>query len=364
MRGLWIAVLAAMVVLGLVSVAWADEPLVFAVKHTPPFVIAPSSEAKPEGFSIELAEEIGRRLDPPRAVRFVLQPDLERQLDAVASGQVDAGISATTITAERQRRLDFSQPFFRSGLGILVPAATPGLGLVSRVLTPQLAWVILGTILYILLCAHLIWIAERGSPAFNDRWLPGVAQGVWWVVVTMSTVGYGDVVPKKPVSKFLAAVIIFTGIVMFGVAVASFSSALTVENLRGEISRPEDLGGRRIAVIGGTTSAVAVQQHDAKVVAVQSVEAAAEAVLQGKADAAVHDVPLLQHYVKTHPDAGLVVADAVFEPANYGVTFPIGSPLRQNVNVVLLQLLSEDAGFYAMLRAKWFGTAADPQALL
>ena len=89
MRGWWIAVLTAMVVLGLVSVARAEEPLVISVKHTPPFVIAPSAETKPEGFSIELAEEIGRRLDPPRAVRFVLQPDLERQLDAVASGRVD-----------------------------------------------------------------------------------------------------------------------------------------------------------------------------------------------------------------------------------------------------------------------------------
>jgi polar amino acid transport system substrate-binding protein len=354
----WFAAISVAFLLVIAGRAWAEEPLVVAVKNTPPFVTV-GDGGKVEGFSVELAEEIARRLDPPRTVRFDVQPDLDRQLDTVAAGKVDMGIAATTITAQRQRRLDFSQPFFRSGLGILVRPDSVGLGVLSRVLSGDIVWVIIGTLLYILLCAHAIWWAERGSDAFDDRWLPGVGTAVWWVIVSMSTVGYGDVVPKKAISKVLAVMIIFTGIVLFGVAVASFSSALTVQNLQSEISGPDDLRGRRVAVIGNTTGAAAVQGRKATLVEVRSVAEAAALVRDGKADAAVHDLPLLQHYVKSHPDDGLTLADVVFEPANYGVTFPSGSPLRRDVNVVLLQLMSEPSGFYVMLRQKWFGGAVD-----
>ncbi|MFW5739589.1 MAG: transporter substrate-binding domain-containing protein [Myxococcota bacterium] len=335
--------------------AGAEEPLDVAVKNTPPFVIV-GEDGKVEGFSVDLAEEIGRRLDPPRKIRFQVQPDLDAQLDAVGEGKVDMGIAATTITAQRQQRLDFSQPFFRSGLGILVKPGPVGLGVITRVLSGEIAWVAVGTLLYILLCAHLIWWAERGSDAFNDRWFPGVATGVWWVIVSMSTVGYGDVVPKKAISKVLAVMIIFTGIMLFGVAVASFSSALTVQNLRSDISGPDDLNGRRVAVISNTTGAVAVKSRGARVVGVATVEEAARLVREGEVDAAVHDLPLLQYHVKNHPGEGLSVVDVVFEPANYGMTFPIGTELRKDVNVVLLRLMSEPSGAYAVLRQKWFGT--------
>lgn len=352
----WFAAISFVLLVLAASKSRAEDQFHVAVKDTPPFVMV-GSDGKVEGFSVELVEEIGRRLDPPRTPRFDVQPNLDSQLETVADGKVDLGIAATTITAERQKRLDFSQPFFRSGLGILVRPGTPGLGVVARVLTGEIVWVAIGTVLYILLCAHLIWWAERGSDAFDDRWFPGVATGVWWVIVSMSTVGYGDVVPKKAISKVLAVMIIFTGIMLFGVAVASFSSALTVQNLQSDISGPEDLKGRRVAVIGNTTGAVAVQGRGARLVEVATVAEAAAKVSGGEADAAVHDLPLLQYHVKSHPEEGLSVVDVVFEPANYGMTFPAGSELRRDVNVVLLQLMNEPSGAYAQLKQKWFGSA-------
>jgi ABC-type amino acid transport substrate-binding protein len=338
--------------------AWADEQVVVAVKDTPPFVMVGEGD-KVEGFSVELVEEIGRRMDPPRTIRFAIQSDLDQQLDSVASGKVDLGIAATTITAERQKRLDFSQPFFRSGLGILVKPSTPGLAMISRAFSGEIVWVAVGMVIYILLCAHLIWWAERGSDAFEDRWFPGVATAVWWVIVTMSTVGYGDVVPKKAISKVLAMMIIITGIMLFGVAVASFSSALTVQQMRSDLSGPDDLKGRRVAVISATTGAAAVQNRGGRTVEVATVGEAAALVRDGKVDAAVHDLPLLQYHVKTHPEDGVLVLDTMFEPANYGMSFPIGSALRREVNVVLLGMMSESSGAYGRMHQKWFGAPVE-----
>ena len=167
MHGRIAAVFFALLVVSTGSV-WANEQVVVAVKDAPPFVMVGEGN-KVEGFSVEFIEEIGRRMDPPWAIRFAPQSDLNTQLDSVASGKVDMGIGATTITAERLKRLDFSQPFFRSGLGILVKPAIPGLAMISRVLSGDIVWVAVGMIFYILFFAHIIWWAERHEPEHREH---------------------------------------------------------------------------------------------------------------------------------------------------------------------------------------------------
>lgn len=338
--------------------AFAEGPLRVAVKEAPPFVIVKGSA--PTGFSIDLMREVAKRMVPGRPVVFQVEPDLETQLSVVEHGKVDVGIAATTITAERERRLDFSHPFYRSGLGILVRPERGIGGTLGALVSGQLAWIALGTILYVILCAHIIWWAERGSSAFDDRWFPGVSAGIWWVIVTMSTVGYGDIVPKKIISKVLAIFIIFSGITLFGVTVASITSALTVKNLRSDIHGPGDLSERHVAVIRGTAAERAMERQRARVFGVQSVEEAAGQVERGKVDAAVHDIPLLRHYLKTHTSTNLQLTGVVFEPAQYGASFPSGSALRDRFNIALLDVMAD--GTYDVLRLRWFGTRGRDEA--
>jgi polar amino acid transport system substrate-binding protein len=338
--------------------ALAEGPLRVAVKEAPPFVIVKGGT--PTGFSIDLMREVAKRMVPGRPVAFEVEPDLETQLSKVEQGKVDLGIAATTITAERERRLDFSHPFYRSGLGILV-RAEGGIGAtLGALVSSQLAWIALGTILYVILCAHIIWWTERGSSAFDDRWFPGVSQGIWWVIVTMSTVGYGDIVPKKVISKVLAVFIIFSGITLFGVTVASITSALTVKNLRSDIHGPGDLSERQVAVIRGTAAERAMERQRARVAEVHTVEEAAAQVERGKVEAAVHDVPLLRHYLKTHAASGLELTGVVFDPAQYGASFPSGSALRDRFNIALLDVMAD--GTYDVLRQRWFGARVVDEA--
>jgi len=340
--------------------ALAEEALRVAVKDAPPFVIVKGGSRAPSGFSVDLVREIAKRMVPKRKVVFEVQPNLDAQLSSVEKGTVDMGIAATTITSERERKLDFSHPFYRSGLGILVKSETGFAGTLGALFSSQLVWIALGTIVYVFLCAHIIWWAERGSPAFDDRWFPGVSQGVWWVIVTMSTVGYGDIVPKKVISKVMAIFIIFSGISLFGVTVASISSALTVRNLRSDIRGPTDLLGRRVAVVQGTAGEKAVERQRARIDEVRSVEEAADRVKRGEVDAAVHDVPLLRYYIKMHSSANLELTGIVFEPAQYGASFPSGSRLRDPFNIALLDMMAD--GTYDALRQRWFGARVTEEA--
>ncbi|HIE44398.1 MAG TPA: transporter substrate-binding domain-containing protein [Candidatus Omnitrophica bacterium] len=343
----------------LVSIAQASDILLVGVKPAPPFVIVDEKTGALSGFSIDLMDELARTLEPPRKVKYQIDPDLASHLDTVRSGKVDLGIAATTITAEREKSLDFSHPFYRSGLGILVSTKRGSGGFWRILLSPGFRIVLFSVAIYVLICAILIWLAERGSASFNDRWLPGLLQGIWWTIVTMSTVGYGDFVPRKVLGRILGVIVIFSGIALFGWAIAFLSSSLTVHQLESDISGPNDLVGRKVAVISGTIGAEVMERMQAQVSKFNTLEEATTALEQGDLIAVVHDIPLLQYYNKTEGKGRFMLVGGIFEPANYGIVFPPGNPLREEINIALLKLMEGESSPYNRLQQKWFGAVEE-----
>jgi len=86
-----------------------------------PFSDWPEGEAEPVGLEPELfcliAEELGRE------VEFVIPTqDMTRpRIEALQRQEADLVICTFTITEQRKRLVDFSQPYYEDGLGILVP---------------------------------------------------------------------------------------------------------------------------------------------------------------------------------------------------------------------------------------------------
>lgn len=75
-----------------------------------------------------------------------------------------------------------------------------------------------------LLTAFFIMILAGIIIAGIDPAIPNPIQGIWWAWVTMSTVGYGDVVPVSIVGKVFAAFLILMGLALFSVITANFSA--------------------------------------------------------------------------------------------------------------------------------------------
>jgi voltage-gated potassium channel len=63
---------------------------------------------------------------------------------------------------------------------------------------------------------------------------PGVsfASGLWWSIVTLTTVGYGDISPSTLEGRILAIVIMFFGIGLLGILSASLASMLITMRIR------------------------------------------------------------------------------------------------------------------------------------
>jgi voltage-gated potassium channel len=73
----------------------------------------------------------------------------------------------------------------------------------------------------ILVTASLVaYYAEKPvNPEFAT-----VGDALWWGIVTLTTVGYGDIVPKTPTGRLAGVAIMLTGIAVLGVLAGSLSS--------------------------------------------------------------------------------------------------------------------------------------------
>jgi voltage-gated potassium channel len=75
-----------------------------------------------------------------------------------------------------------------------------------------------------LLTATLAHLAERDAQPEKFGTIP---DAMWWSIVTLGTIGYGDVVPITPVGKMVAALTIMCGIVMIALPVGIIATAFS-----------------------------------------------------------------------------------------------------------------------------------------
>ena len=79
---------------------------------------------------------------------------------------------------------------------------------------------LLAALVAVVLATLVVGIAERGSDGAIDDW--GTA--LWWALATITTVGYGDVVPVTTVGRIAGTVLMLLGIGVFGVLTANVAA--------------------------------------------------------------------------------------------------------------------------------------------
>jgi voltage-gated potassium channel Kch len=69
---------------------------------------------------------------------------------------------------------------------------------------------------------------------FDRKEYPGIGRGLWWAIQTVTTVGYGDVTPAKPIGRLIAAVVMLWGIAFVTILVAVVTSTFVATRFREE----------------------------------------------------------------------------------------------------------------------------------
>ena len=341
------------IVLLITSSALAQAPIGsirIAVKEFPPFVFKDV-----RGFCIDMAKAICERngLIP----EFVFYDSVPEVLKAVETGDCDINFSGLTITAEREKRVDFSHPFFDSGLVVAVKKNPENrlhnLALkILKVIGYSVAVFLIG----LTVVAHAIWFLEKSDndpKSFPTDYKKGIVDAYWWAVVTMTTVGYGDKCPRRVIGRIIASVWMIIGIIWFAAFTATLTSSLTISRIEhGDIKGLQDLTGKRVAVIKGTTSEDFMQYHDVTVMLNETLDDLMTSLKSEIVDAVVYDAPALMYMAKK--DRSIRVVGEMFDEQKYGVVFPqhVQSPYEEMFDVGILEM--KGSGEYRKIYNKWF----------
>ena len=310
--------------------------LVVATKDAPPFAFR-GPDGEWTGISIELWSQLADELD--LAYRLE-ETTLDGMVRGTADGTYDAAVAALTITADREGRVDFSYPFYSTGLGIAVESGATGgwLRVLRNFFTWQFLSVVAGLAAVLLAAGVAVWLFERRGNAdqFDGKPARGVGDGFWWAAVTMTTVGYGDKAPVTLGGRLVALIWMFASMIIVASFTAAITASLTVGQLGGKVQSIADLDSLRVGVVQGSAGADELAERQVGTRSFESIDAGLRALSEGRIDAFVHDRPLLRYAVhQSHQGVVKVLPDEIGRQ-DYGIALAQGSNLREPLNRALL----------------------------
>ena len=309
------------------------------------------------GFSIEVFRAIAEESNLDFTIYSV--NSIAKMLDDLKRGQADVATAALGITSQRESRLEFTHPYYETGLQILIPKQgsfihTIPATVLSIVFSKEVLLIFLFFFGVLLISAHIIWFAERRENSeFPDDYWNGIGTAIWWAAVTVTTVGYGDKTPKGVPGRVFGLIWIFAGYFAFSYFTATVTSTVTLQEIDREINELDDLYGKKVATITNSAAEFYLRENGINAKTFNTIDAAVGNLMQDSTDAVVYDAPVLQHYASKDNYEHIEVTGTKFKEQAYGFALPKGSPMRKQLNLGYLRLV--ESGKYEEIKNRWFG---------
>ena len=146
-------------------------------------------------------------------------------------------------------------------------------------------------ILTAVLFGLVVWMIERyNNEDFPESFIRGIGTGLYWSIVSMTTVGYGDITPKNPFGRFIASIWLFVGVMVGCIVVATMTDVVTgVDDL--------NVFGKDVAVLERSyEEKTAEKDYRANVVRAESYERVLELVRRGEVFAGMMNADVAAWY--------------------------------------------------------------------
>jgi polar amino acid transport system substrate-binding protein len=332
----------------------ADRELVIGTKEAAPLSMK-AADGTWQGISIELWRRIAD--ESHVSYRFVEEKTVQDLLDGIAAKKYDIVVAALTPTAARERTIDFTQPFYASGLGIAVPVA--GLGGWRPVIRAMTSFGFLQAVLALvglaLVVGFLIWLLERrGNENFGGGITKGLSSGVLWSASTMTQRHAGSFQPQSMPGRIVAVFWMVASIIAIAVFTAGITSALTTRQLRGAVHSTSDLSSVRVGSVLGTSGEDTLRRLRIAHRGFATLNDGFKALRTGRIDALVHDRPLLAWVIREEHASSIELVDATLGPQNYAFALPPGSPFRKQLDIAILE--ATNSAWWDRILFQYFGS--------
>lgn len=308
------------------------------VAGSAPFVT--ERDGRRGGLAVDIFRLVASRSDIRHKIDTA--PSVSDAIRQVRAGEADIAVGPISITAARTASVTFTQPYYRAHMGIVAPVYEAGYFERIRPFLTKAFLVGVGFLLLVLLgVGALVWLLERrASDQFAMAPLPGIGAGIWLALVTMTTVGYGDKAPVTLAGRIVVGIWMVIAMITASSLTASIATALTLSQLdRASIRGLADLAKRPVAFVSGTTSGNLVRNAKSRGVEVATIPDAIRAVVDGEAEAAVGDMPLLRYELHEDPNLPVRLIEIDSHVENYGFAVAHQSPLLVPLDAGLLEAI-------------------------
>ena len=258
-------------------------------------------------------------------------------------------ISLASSDWEPQRCcVDFSMQYMRWQVGIMYPP-TPstdfGWSIFEIFVEPFFINFFCLLFLWIIIFGHGIWLAERlYNPHFPLSYMDGLDDGVWWAAVTVTTVGYGDKVPRTVLGRLLGMLWMLYGIGMCAILTGHMGSRYLEKISSTDLSASEAVQaatGKRVCSYAAAFDQDWFPTPSCIPVFGENVSECAELLRTGLVDAIVMDLPILAYFRNVNQWAAEMRISPLESYPAVGIIFPevdVGESLalRTEVNAHLM----------------------------
>jgi polar amino acid transport system substrate-binding protein len=328
----------------------AQDLRVVTVTRTPFSLVEDGADT---GFSIQLWEAVAQSLGRPYSIERV--ETFGDMLDAVEEGRADVAVANISVTAERETRMDFSQPIFSSGLRVMIPQEQSSGSIFSVLWSWDLALAVLSALALLLLSGMLMWRFERNAQEYfkgtaRERAFPAF----WWALNLVVNGGFEERGPRTVLGRIFATMLVISSLFIVSIFVAHITATMTVNAIQTSVNSVNDLYDKRVGTTSGSTAAAHLNERELVHEGFPDLDSLLAEFEAGDLDAVIFDAPILSYYVNTTGKGKGMLVGPVFLRENYGFAVPTGSELREPINRTLLRF--KEDGTYRALMQRWFGT--------
>lgn len=261
---------------------------------------------------------------------------IDNAVSSLAQGNIDVLIGPIVPTFERNKLVDFMQPFYLNQIGLVVALKEVDfMAAMGRIFNSTISTALLIFIGLFVFYLHVFWYFERRhNPEVPREYFAGIKKTFWLHTLDID-------LGKIPTHTFTKCVRFFWLILVtlfFSSITAALTSALTIalsedyENY----NNLSDFKNKKIAAVIDTAPYDIAKEAGLKIIPFNNREEAIDALLKGKVFAYADYYPTAVTYIDDHQlKEKLTLANYILRRNTFAFALPLNSPLRHPLNLKL-----------------------------